>query len=272
MLKISKIKGVTLLEMLLVIAVTTTLMVGTLSLMRNKALNVKNDKTVLVMQQWLQAAISYYVVNQGDARQGDLTKILMQGQFIPPGADKNPWDKPYNVSLNNKTIVVTTVVPDSQVKIIQGNLPYSLTVKSNVTGTVTLASPVPIPDAAAIQYTDIVAGTQANPAIVMPPKCPDELKPEIFTVPVMYSSGQTSYPIVQVGAYAEAVYLDAQKTKIKEWHVFSKLYTVKGAADNNADFTTYNKILVMTKCPKISEQLQTNNIEQLEDDPLINFK
>lgn len=277
MLTISKIKGVTLLEMLLVIAVTTTLMVGTLSLVRNKAANVKNDKAVLVMQQWLQAAISYYVVNQGEAKQGvDLKSILVQKSFMPPNVDMNPWGKAYDVYLTGKTIIVSTTVPESQAKIIQGNLPYTPEAKPTEQANVVLAAPVPVPDAAAIQYSDIVAGTQRNYATVPAPICPDEMTPEIFTVPVMYSSGDISYPIVQVGAYAEPVY---ESGKIKAWHVFSKLYTVKGAADKedpndkyDEKFKAYNKILVMTKCPQISDQAPANTSETLQGDPLINFK
>lgn len=277
MLKISQIKGVTLLEMLLVIAVTTTLMVGTLSLARNKAANVKNDKAVLVMQQWLQAAISYYVVNPGDVEQGvDLKSVLVQKKFMPPEVDMNPWDKPYDVYLKGKTIIVSTTVPDSQVKVIQGNLPYTPAAKPAEQGSVILAAPLPVPDATAIQYSDIVAGTQRNYAIVPAPNCPDEMTPEIFAVPVMYSSGKISYPIVQVGAYAEAF---PKTGKIKFWHVFSKLYTVKGAADeedlndkDDKEFKDYNKILVMTKCSQIADNQPTPINEPLQDDSFISFK
>jgi prepilin-type N-terminal cleavage/methylation domain-containing protein len=275
MLKISKVKGVTLLEMLLVIAVSATLMVGTLSLMRSKALNVKNDKTIFIMQQWLQAALSYYVVNQAQSVQNeDIKSLLVKDGYMPPGEnDTNPWGNSYNVMIKGDTINVTTLIPEPQAKIIQANLPYTPSASQNTDQNVILSAPVPLPDAAAIQYSDIVEGTRDDPAIVPAPTCPEKRDPEIYAVPVMYSSGPNAYPIVQVGAYAEVV-KNEDGTKIASWKVYSKLYTAKGDANDivdNKTFKNYNRILVMTKCPQVPNQLYVSNDVQT-DNPLVVYK
>jgi type II secretory pathway pseudopilin PulG len=250
-----KVKGFTLFELMLIIAVASVLTVGALSMVRIRSKHVVADQTVIVIQQWLQAAIAYYADNQTLPQDSEKIKAVLQGHYMPDKVGTlNAWGEPYVLSFDGKMITVKTLVPADVGSLLQSSLPLASLTDSNArAGKKELSVHAPAPtssDSSTIQFAEIIAGSEEKPYFVPEPSCPADMKAEVFATPVTYGSGVNSYPIVQVGAYAK-VYTDEQGQK--GWQVFSTLYTVKGSAlrqVGNDEYTKYNNILVMTKCTK----------------------
>lgn len=89
MWKINKQRGITLLELLLVIAVLAAMSVAGISYLREKALNAKIDKTALQMQMWMQAAIAYHHDNGKWPTSADVQ--AMMPTYMPENSDKSVW-------------------------------------------------------------------------------------------------------------------------------------------------------------------------------------
>lgn len=129
-------KGFTLLELLLVLALVSILILGALSLYQIQLRNFKVDKTSLQMQQWLQAGMSFYVdCGQWptDSTQDPNIIMAMMGQseltpeecppyphkirqYMPLGSDKNgPFPNQYHFGPfdpDGKLFQVTTTIGD----------------------------------------------------------------------------------------------------------------------------------------------------------------
>lgn len=110
-------QGFTLLELLLVLALTSILILGALAMYQIQLRNFKVDKTSLQMQQWLQAGMSFYVDCDkwpNDSTQDDNIISAMMGktpltqdecpkyadttrQYMPLNSDKNgPFPNEYS--------------------------------------------------------------------------------------------------------------------------------------------------------------------------------
>jgi|GEM_PF-2456910 len=266
----AKNQGLTLLELLLVIAVATSLVVGSLSFLRIKAEHAKSDKTIYEAQQWLQAAISYSASGNTLPTGKNLTQFLVAAGYMPSIGQHNPWSQSYELIFDGSMLHLTTQVPSEAAAIVAGNLPLAQTISTDAQQDgnfkkISMQAPMPeFSDPYTIQYVDIVAGTRDDPYLDTPvPFCPNNQQPEIFVAPVAFASGRNAYPVVQVGAYAEAI---KEGEIIRKWRVYSSLYTTAGAADKQMDsntFKEYNKVLVMTKCPKAKDQEQLSAANNL---------
>lgn len=92
----NRLKGFSLLELLLVVAVIAAISVAGVSYLKERALNVKIDKTALQMQQWLQAAASYRIDNSKWPQ--DIKDLLPDNcqtptrkYYMPCGSEVSPW-------------------------------------------------------------------------------------------------------------------------------------------------------------------------------------
>lgn len=268
-----KLKGLTLFELMLALAVASVITMAAISTIKFRSKTVVADQVVIVIQQWLQAAISCYADKQELPSTSDEIKKKLLGVYMPAHvAENNPWGEPYELSFDGKIATVKTLVPGNVAHILQGSLPLaSLQASNSPQGKTELSVQAPVPisgDGSAIGFAEIVSGSQEKPYFIPEPACSGDMQPEVFTTPVTFSSGSNAYPIVQVGAYAKA---STNEQGQKGWNVFSTLYTVKGAALSqigNEEYLKYNNILVMTKCTKPETQ-RVMKLPQVEKFPIL---
>lgn len=85
----------TLIEVLLVLALSSAIAVGALSMYRKRTVQIKIEKTALQIQQWLQAAQLYHVKNHQWPEDSDKTRLLQW--YLPTHSLKNPWGYPFEI-------------------------------------------------------------------------------------------------------------------------------------------------------------------------------
>jgi prepilin-type N-terminal cleavage/methylation domain-containing protein len=91
----AKLRGFSLLEMMLVIAIMAVISVAGLSYLRERVVNAKINKTALQMQQWLQAAIAYH--NDTKKWPENVNSLLPDAQdptkayYMPADSQYSPW-------------------------------------------------------------------------------------------------------------------------------------------------------------------------------------
>ncbi len=178
----NKPRGFSLLEMLLVIAVLAVISIAGISYLRDKALNLKIDKTALQIQQWLEASLAYQLDNGKPPKTvGDLLPADCSNPsgtyYMPCGSQFSPW---YNNTAageyvlynpqDEKRLTVKLTLPDNVAdghaaevaKRIAGKLPIA-----DVSGTTMTASFTPGAgqgQAAGIQILKIIPGIFVNGA------------------------------------------------------------------------------------------------------------
>lgn len=160
-----KLKGFTLLEMLLVLVIAASILAMLLTYTTQKSDQVRQDRTTAQMQQILNAALSFYnqkgrwpgsVSNPPPASNSDTwtfvdtTSELISGNYIPPGRSSaqgmtsgwaNPYGVPYWTGINtsNNNFYVTTGVNSATassaatMKVIAGLLPFGQAVQGTNT-------------------------------------------------------------------------------------------------------------------------------------------
>jgi prepilin-type N-terminal cleavage/methylation domain-containing protein len=221
-------KGFSLLEMLLVLAITATVIVSILGYTTKKSDEMRRDRTVMQMEQFLNAGLSYYVSF------GSWPSLAnLQGNFLPSGTIKNPWGQGFSVGANtggtnpgSQFSVCTTIIGKqafSAATVIAGRLPIASVVGGAVscpttsttsctaTSTAcTVVSSVNIPgqnlnNARSINF----AGLYHNGACVPAPICPNNMVPTVMAVPVsvsgMNDDASIVYSISSFTAYVTGV-------------------------------------------------------------------
>lgn len=230
-----RIPGFTLIEMMLVMVIIAIILYASIGYMQQRTQALRIDRTVVTMQQVLNAALAYYVVNgTWPANIG----TLQTGKFLPnTGRITNPWGQDILATpaagIGPSLFYVYTKIPASGTTNasgavagqIAGGLPLGYisanagspptTASACGTGICTVVSAVNIPgqnlnNASAVNF----AGLYNHGACVPVPTCPvapngTTMIPQIWVVPVQvggYLSGAgttaPSYPITSFAAYA----------------------------------------------------------------------
>ncbi len=139
-----KIKGVTLLEILLVLAIASSLLIMVLNYTTQKADELRRDKTVLQIQQLLNAGMSFYVNKSfwpmsnatitdakcGTSTWSDLSSL--KPDFIPDSLSNSSYGKAYQLNCNNvgSFFVMTETNSAANAKVIVGRLPMAYRTRS----------------------------------------------------------------------------------------------------------------------------------------------
>lgn len=107
-----KEKGVTLIEILLVLVIISAIIWGSMTYVQQKALQTRIDKTSIQMQQILNAGLAYYVANgkwpisldclKGDTTAGTNCSLI----YLPENLINNAWGDPYVVANSNSLFYV----------------------------------------------------------------------------------------------------------------------------------------------------------------------
>lgn len=235
MMRQNKISGFSLVEVLLVMAVLATVLVGIMGYTTQRSDEMRRDRTVMQMEQVLNAGLSYYVsFNTWPASLSDLQTNL----FLPSGAIRNAWGQDFTVGNNSQDtsnptsgsqFSVCTVLKGANVfaaaNVIAGRLPMATVVAGGGTGSTcppttqsacdpssgicTVISSVNIPgqnlnNARSINF----AGLYHNGACVPAPSCPSSsMIPSVMAIPVSVSGMNDSstpgnvYPLSSFTAY-----------------------------------------------------------------------
>ena len=224
-----KIKGFTLLEILLVLAIASSLVVLMLNYTTQKSDELRRDKTVLQMQQILNAGLSFYLanaywplvgasINSPQCENGIWTATdVLKPNYIPSTLVNNAYANPYLLSCNKSAngggfLVYTTVNNPINAAIIAGRLPLAYTTTpASITNGVPPTQPSACKTAPYTDCTVVVAnvsvpgqnlnnarsinfaGIYNNGACVPAPNCPPNMRPNIFVAPVSVA-GITSNP------------------------------------------------------------------------------
>ncbi len=91
-----KVKGFSLLEVLLVLAIMATIMVAIIGYTSQKSDEMRRDRVIMQIEQFLNAGLAYYT-NFGS---WPTTLTDLQGNFLPSGTIKNPWGQSFLVGSN----------------------------------------------------------------------------------------------------------------------------------------------------------------------------
>lgn len=202
-----KIKGFTLIEMILVLVIMSSILVMLVNLGENRFDQFRRDKAALQMQQIMNAALSYYVSNGswpvGSVANADLGNCTLAGVetldkkqalqtsgFLPTAINlKNPWFNIYQVSCTtdnglNNFMVTTDTGSIGNADILVGELPLA-TIIANGGGTLSaVTAQVPVPgqnlnNARSINFS----GIYHNGGCVPVPTCPSGMTPNIIVFP-----------------------------------------------------------------------------------------
>ena len=226
-------KGFTLIEMLLVLAIISTVLVAILGYTTQKSDEMRRDRTVMQMEQFLNAGLSYYL----SFGSWPLTVNDLQSKsFLPKGTILNAWGQSFFIGDNGSTpgsgtlFSVCTVISGTQSfsasSIIAGRLPLASTSTGSASNPCPNPAPNPAPCAAGSASCTITssvnipgqnlnnarsvnfAGIYHNGACVPAPACPSTtMLPTIMAVPVSVSgindssSPNTIYPLSSFTAY-----------------------------------------------------------------------
>lgn len=205
----TKVKGVTLIEILLVMVVIAIIIYASVGYVQQRALQMRIDRTSTQMQQILNAGLSYYVQNgHWPVTSGGSTNLSQLNDYLPPNT-KSPWGTDYSITTDadGKLFYVYTYIhvvsatsgsATAAAKTIAGTLPLSYTSSaagtpppdaspcSNATPTCYVVSSVNIPgqnlnNASGVNF----AGLFKNGACVPVPTCPvSGMSAQIIVSPV----------------------------------------------------------------------------------------
>jgi prepilin-type N-terminal cleavage/methylation domain-containing protein len=180
-------KGFTLIEMMLVLVIASSLMVMALNFSQQKMDQLRRERTAIQMQALLNAAASYYVVNNAWPT---ITQLNTAG-FIPSVTYKSGWGDAISVGTGTNgstfytavTFAKQTVAKNTaNALIVAGMLPLGTVSGTNNT---TATGYVNVPgqnlnNAMAVNFGAIYFSGACVPA----PTCPTGMKPTIMVVPV----------------------------------------------------------------------------------------
>ena len=232
-----RVKGFSLLEVLLVLAIMATVMVSLLSYTTHKSDEMRRDRTVMQVEQILNAGLAYYV-NLGSWPTA-LTQL--QPNFLPSGAIINSWGQVPSVgapavspSNPGALFYVCTTITGQQAFTAATTIAGRLPIASAIDGTVASCQPPAAPTACSATSTSCTvissvnipgqninnarsinfAGLYHNGACVAAPVCPLNMVQSIVVAPVsvsgMYDNNSTNvYPISSFTAYAIGTSLSA---------------------------------------------------------------
>lgn len=213
-----KLKGVTLLEVLLVLAISSSLLVLMLNYTTQKSNELRRDKTVLQVQQILNAGMSFYVSNSfwpvggndiSNSGCGNWTTIdvLKTNSYIPSTLNNNPYGVPYGVTCNTVPngggfFVLAVINTAANAEIIAGRLPLAYRTTQPVAN---LSTGLPTPCTSGTDCRVVIAnvnipGQNLNNArsvnfasvyysgsCVPAPNCPPNMSPDILVFPASVS-------------------------------------------------------------------------------------
>jgi type II secretory pathway pseudopilin PulG len=228
-----KVTGFTLLEMLLVMAIATTILIAVMGYATHKNDELMRDRTVMQIEQILNGGLAYYINYSAWPTSSDLS-TLQTAHYLPAGTILNPWGKPFSQTADATTNLfsVCTTVPGTatnktafaSASILAGRLPMASAINGDIascstattstsvctvnSSSCTVVARVNIPgqninNARSINF----AGLYRNGACVPAPVCPGNnvMTPQIMVVPVSVSgfySPSFSYPLTGFTAYA----------------------------------------------------------------------
>lgn len=200
-MKLKKQIGVTLLEILLVLAIAATIMVMFIGYVQQRTDETRRARAAIQMQQILNAGLSYYVANGNWP--ADIAELQTKG-FLPPNPIGNPWGGAYQIKSSKPLLYVTTdvkSVPNAQVLV--GRVPLGF-VSDNIddppTQGVCTTSPLPAACTYAVGAVNIpgqnlnnatavsFSGVYHSGACVPAPECPvdkdgNTMVPQILVIP-----------------------------------------------------------------------------------------
>lgn len=234
----SKVKGVTLLEVLLVLAIASSLLVMMLNYTTQKASESRRDKTVLQIQQILNAAMSFYLNNSywpldgataantncDQAKWSKIPSDFLQPNYLPKTLLTNPYQSNYQFTCNKTgTFFVTTATKDeTDAAIIAGRLPMGYRsdtiadgavppvacTSTSSTGTkcVNIVASVNIPgqnlnNARSVNFASVYYSGSCVPA----PNCPPYMRPDIMVMPAAVT-GINAPPTCSGGTCSGPIY------------------------------------------------------------------
>ncbi|SRR5579883_1350172 len=186
-----KIRGVTLLEVLLVMAILASVMVMLVGYVQQTADETRRDRATLQVQQILNATLAYYVNTSTWPAAGDLdgTSLLQTGGYLPTTVLKDPWGGTYHLVGTSAsgtvfTIQAPSVPSQAEAQILAGRLPLAA-ITGPTAGKWTVSASVPMPgqnlnNARSVNF----AGIYHSGACVPAPVCPGNMKAAIYVAAV----------------------------------------------------------------------------------------
>jgi prepilin-type N-terminal cleavage/methylation domain-containing protein len=212
----AKIKGFTLFEMLLVLAIMSAILILLSNYTSQRLEQFRRDRTALQMQQILNAGMAYYINNSYWPAQSGINGACsstslssLQPNYIPSGL-VSPYGVAYSINCNITSGVfsVSLAVPGTKTgaanaQIITGMIPLGTYSGSTVTGQVNIPGQN-LNNARSVNF----AGYYHNGACVPAPTCPGNMAPDILVVPVsLYgvndmSASASYYALYGFTAYA----------------------------------------------------------------------
>ncbi len=210
-----KTQGVTLLEILLVLAIASSLLIMMLNYTTQRSDEMRRTKTVLQMQQILNGGLSFYINNSfWPLKDASISSTLcddpggwtdtsaLKPNYLPRDLNNNPYGQPYflnctNVANGGGFFIYTIANNPTNAAIIAGKLPMAyrtttafitsklppLSCKAGNDCTVVVAS-VNIPgqnlnNARSVNFASVYYSGSCVPA----PNCPPNMKQDIMVMP-----------------------------------------------------------------------------------------
>lgn len=218
MSELNKSKGVTLVEILLVVSIISAILYMGIGYIQQRTLSAIVDRTAIQMQQILNAGLSYYVNNA--EWPADLA-TLQTDNYLPVNMS-GPYGTTYEAAVspaNNSIFVVSLTLPQTITGVkaiglsIAGKLPLSSSTTDG-SGDTLITTSVNIPGQNLANATAVnFAGLYHNGACVPVPSCPldnngNPLEADIIVAPVsvsgMSDTGSTNvYPLTSINAFAQ---------------------------------------------------------------------
>ena len=210
-----KLKGVTLLEVMLVLVIASSLLVMVLNYTTQKADELRRDRTVMQAQQILNAGLSYYITHSAWPIVGAPDQCSLSGRpswspmhelqpdYLPDSLDNNPYGQPYHITCANAAngggfYVAIAVNNAANAAAIAGRLPLAYRSNSfadwppkactSGDDCIFVIANVNIPgqnlnNARSVNF----ASTYFSGSCVPAPNCPPNMKPEIMVMPAAVS-------------------------------------------------------------------------------------
>ncbi|OAI48747.1 hypothetical protein AYO45_04180 [Gammaproteobacteria bacterium SCGC AG-212-F23] len=223
-------KGFTLVEMLLVLVIMSIILSMLIGYTQQKMDQLRRDRTSLMMQQILNAALSYYVNNgKWPANHWNGGGDPFVVNYLGNRTWKNPWGGTFDDLSANGIFYLCTIIPSTgssttaiaNAAIIAGSLPNAYTSSNNCSGVQPPAanncsagqpcyvvSAVQIPgqnlnNARSVNFADLYN----SGACVPQPTCPTGMVGAVFTVPAAVSGvndtgSLNTYPVSSFTSYA----------------------------------------------------------------------
>ena len=277
-----KIRGVTLIEVLLVLVIMASVIFMISTFVQQKTEELRRDRAAMQMQMILNAGMAFYLASNINGptwpAAGPIT--VLQPTYLPAGTIISPWGTNYTITSapTDPLFKIEMSIPAGNAsvataKILAGRLPLA-TVSGS---TVTTAVPIPgqnLNNARAVNF----ASLYNTGACVPKPSCPLGMTPQIFVVPVSVSGASDNnsfvYPISSYTGFARdingtnvgsAVACDGVSTTACAglatpaagvsgyWRVCLSVTTEKGLITTASVLT--GTVLAITRCMPVAEEV-----------------